>query len=105
MKIKIVYSDLSQEVLDSKDFAKKARDDILVLWVYTDPPTKLERYAAYYVFDNDGFTYFGGLNRSETFRSNNSLGDIPLEEILKLPLHFGKSVDNETFVKASEVAP
>ncbi len=93
MEIKLIYSDLSEWRGDIKDFTKSLHKSVLIAWVYTNPPTKLEGHDFYYVYNDMLYGFDENLTQN-------------LEFVIETGAYrTGEWVSDEIFVKASQVRP
>lgn len=109
MKLTIFYYEKEQikkRVIDHREWKEKCPDSILKIYVhYQGYLKKLEGRDGYICYeDEEGLVWFGGL-RKETLTGHRQHRAFLLEEIVKMPIKFGKAVDNDTWSKVDVMEP
>jgi len=105
MKLLIIYWDDGVKTLeiDHTEWKEKCPDNILRIKVfYPDRIKILERYDGYICYtDDDGLVWFGGLHQ-EAMTGDHCNRIFMLEDMVKMPLKFGKWVSNDDWSEANQ---
>jgi len=106
MKVKIVYGDESVEILDHLEFYKAKDKNVQVVTVYYPGKAHImSSFDSYYVFEDNGIVYSGGINKQGqpySDQPNDKTRKFIIEELIRLPIKFGKTIDYDTFTRIRE---
>lgn len=106
MKLTIVYYDKGVKTLDidHTEWNDRCPDNILRIKIhYPDRIKILERADGYICHtDEDGLVWFGCLDQ-QLMTGNKMNKTFQLEEMLKMPIKFGKWVSNEDWTEANTI--
>jgi len=106
MKVTIVYGDESVQEIEHTEFESKVRDKVQIVKVHYPGHTHtMSLFDSYFVFEQKGIVYCGGLNKQTqpyTDQPNDKKEHFNIEEILKKPLKFGKTIDTAKWDRIRE---